>query len=99
MLMMVIGFDEVSANELPREDLTLCDDPGRVALQAILPKCDAKGILKHASGRALGPMRILGVDDDEACQDSGVARAQGPALEGVLPTPGTREGQASALGA
>ncbi|KAF0917304.1 hypothetical protein E2562_017480 [Oryza meyeriana var. granulata] len=72
---VVIGSSDVPASELPKEDLALCNDPGRTALQVILTKYDAKGILEHVSGRALGPVRILGDDGDEARQDSGAARA------------------------
>ncbi|KAF0897378.1 hypothetical protein E2562_036554 [Oryza meyeriana var. granulata] len=40
---------------MPREDLELCNDPRRVALQATLPKCNAKGILERVSEMAPGP--------------------------------------------
>ncbi|KAF0896130.1 hypothetical protein E2562_019628 [Oryza meyeriana var. granulata] len=99
MLRVVLGSGDVSASKLPMEDLALCDDPGRVARQAILPKCDAKGILERTSEGAPRPMRIPGVDGGEAHQDGSTARTQEPVLQGVLPTLGTRGGQASALGA
>ncbi|KAF0904706.1 hypothetical protein E2562_036171 [Oryza meyeriana var. granulata] len=73
MMRVLIGSGNVSANELPREDLALCDDPGRVALQAILPKCNVKDILECESGRATGPVRIPRVNGDEAHQDGDVA--------------------------
>ncbi|KAF0936115.1 hypothetical protein E2562_038781 [Oryza meyeriana var. granulata] len=73
MLRVVMGSSDVTASELPREDLALYDDPRRVARQVVLPKCDAKGILEHASGRDLGPICILGVDSEETCQDDGTA--------------------------
>ncbi|KAF0909911.1 hypothetical protein E2562_001175 [Oryza meyeriana var. granulata] len=73
MLRVVVGSGNVFASELPREDLVLCDDPGRVALHGILPKCDAMGILEHASRRAPRPMRISGIDGGEARHDSGAS--------------------------
>ncbi|KAF0896733.1 hypothetical protein E2562_027260 [Oryza meyeriana var. granulata] len=72
-----MGSGNVTANELPREDLALCDDPGRVARQAVLPKCDTKGILEHASGMDPWPICISRVNGEEARQDGGAARAPG----------------------
>ncbi|KAF0922591.1 hypothetical protein E2562_039504 [Oryza meyeriana var. granulata] len=71
MLRVVIGSGNVPASELPREDLVLCNDLGKLALQAILPMCDTKGIFERMSRRALGSVCILGVDGDEARQDGG----------------------------
>ncbi|KAF0928386.1 hypothetical protein E2562_003204 [Oryza meyeriana var. granulata] len=75
MLRVVIGSNNIPASELPREDLVLCNDIGRVALQAILPKYDAKGILERAFGMTPRPEQILGDDGDGVHQDSGAARA------------------------
>ncbi|KAF0888750.1 hypothetical protein E2562_017600 [Oryza meyeriana var. granulata] len=77
MLRVVIDSGDIATRELPREDLALHNDPGRVTLQVILPKCDAKGILERASGMALGPIRIPGDDRDGVRRDSGAARALG----------------------
>ncbi|KAF0888023.1 hypothetical protein E2562_009606 [Oryza meyeriana var. granulata] len=60
MLRVVIGFGNIPASKLPREDLALCNDSARMAWQAILPECDAKGILERMSETAPGAMRILG---------------------------------------
>ncbi|KAF0912230.1 hypothetical protein E2562_013183 [Oryza meyeriana var. granulata] len=75
MLRVVIGSGNIPASKLPRKDLALCNDQGRVAQQAIVPKCDARGILERMSGRAPGLVRILGDDGDEAPRDSSAARA------------------------
>ncbi|KAF0928476.1 hypothetical protein E2562_004118 [Oryza meyeriana var. granulata] len=75
MLRVVIGSGDVTASDLPRVDLALCNNLGRVAQQAVLLKCDAKGILEHVSGRDPGLVRILGVDGEEARQDSDAAQA------------------------
>ncbi|KAF0891187.1 hypothetical protein E2562_006545 [Oryza meyeriana var. granulata] len=98
MLRVVIGSGDVTARKLPQEDLTLYDDPGRVVRQAVLPKCDTKGILEHASGKVPGLICIPGVDGEEANQVGGVARALEASAARVLPTLGTRGGQASTLG-
>ncbi|KAF0896385.1 hypothetical protein E2562_021915 [Oryza meyeriana var. granulata] len=66
MLRVVIGSGDIPASGLPREDLALCIDSGRVALQAILPKCDSKGILEHVYGRAPRLVRLPGDDGEEA---------------------------------
>ncbi|KAF0924939.1 hypothetical protein E2562_015009, partial [Oryza meyeriana var. granulata] len=44
MLRVVVGAGDITANSLPREDLALCNHPGRVALQETLPRCNAKEI-------------------------------------------------------
>ncbi|KAF0895538.1 hypothetical protein E2562_013620 [Oryza meyeriana var. granulata] len=63
--------------ELPREDQVLCNVLRRVALQANLPKCDAKGILECVSGRAPWPVQIPGDDSDGVYRDSRGARVPG----------------------
>ncbi|KAF0914526.1 hypothetical protein E2562_029422 [Oryza meyeriana var. granulata] len=87
MLRVVLGSGDVSASELPREDLALCDDPGRVARQVILPKCDTRGILEHTSEGAPGPVRIPWVDIEEAHQEGSAARALGAGTTGGATDP------------
>ncbi|KAF0921056.1 hypothetical protein E2562_038406 [Oryza meyeriana var. granulata] len=65
----------------------LDDNPARVARQAVLPKCDAKGILERTSDGALGPVRIPGVDGEEAYQDGGTALAPGAGAAGGATNP------------
>ncbi|KAF0921481.1 hypothetical protein E2562_007019 [Oryza meyeriana var. granulata] len=82
MLRVVIGSGNIPASELPRKDLALWNDSGRVALQAILPKCDAKGILDRASGRAPGLVWILEDVDYGARRYRGAAQAPGAGAAG-----------------
>ncbi|KAF0904071.1 hypothetical protein E2562_031749 [Oryza meyeriana var. granulata] len=82
LLRVVIGSGDVPTSELPREDLALCNDPVRVALQAIVPKCDAKDILERTSGMAPGTMRILGNNGDGACRDGEATQAPGTGSTG-----------------
>ncbi|KAF0926144.1 hypothetical protein E2562_021845 [Oryza meyeriana var. granulata] len=87
MLKVVVSVSDVATSILPREDLALCNDRGRVALQETLPKCDARGIQERASGMVPRSVRIPGDGDDEACQDSGVAQASGASTEESVVNP------------
>ncbi|KAF0922043.1 hypothetical protein E2562_023995 [Oryza meyeriana var. granulata] len=68
MLRVVIGSGDVPAR--------------RATLQAILPKCDAKGILECVSERAPRLVQIPGDYSDEARRESGTAQALGAVAAG-----------------
>ncbi|KAF0900657.1 hypothetical protein E2562_033878 [Oryza meyeriana var. granulata] len=58
-LRLVVCASDIAASILPREDLALCSDQGRVVLQETLPKCNATGVQERAPGMAPAPMQIL----------------------------------------
>ena len=61
---MVTGVEDLTRAVLPREQLALCADPGRVALQAMLPKFEAQGLVDRPGRRNPETIQILGVDEE-----------------------------------
>ncbi|KAF0928214.1 hypothetical protein E2562_038456 [Oryza meyeriana var. granulata] len=77
MLRMVVGVNDIAASILPREDLALCSNRGRMVLQETLPKCDIREIQEHAPGMAPGSMQIPRDGDNGVRRDGGATRDPG----------------------
>ncbi|KAF0892602.1 hypothetical protein E2562_017321 [Oryza meyeriana var. granulata] len=75
-----VGLRRHPCQRATQEDLALRNDLGRVSLQAILPKSNARGILERVFRRAPRSVHIPAVDGDEARQGGGAAQAPGPML-------------------
>ncbi|KAF0924495.1 hypothetical protein E2562_010142 [Oryza meyeriana var. granulata] len=87
MLKVVVGVNNVTTSILPREDLALCNDRGRVALQETLPKCNARGIQERTLGMAPRSVQILG-DEAGPAKSSGAPSALGAGeTEGATAAP------------
>ncbi|KAF0931036.1 hypothetical protein E2562_039545 [Oryza meyeriana var. granulata] len=84
MFRVVVGISDVATIILPREDLTLRNNRGRVALQETLPKCDAKGIQERTSGIAPRLVWILGDGGGEVRHNNRATRAPGTGTAGVV---------------
>ncbi|XP_062217721.1 uncharacterized protein LOC133917919 [Phragmites australis] len=64
LLKVVTGIDDLARAILPREELALCADKGRAALQASMPEFDAQGLVDHPGRRNPGTIQIPRVDEE-----------------------------------
>ncbi|XP_062201991.1 uncharacterized protein LOC133904508 [Phragmites australis] len=64
LLKVVAGVEDLTRAVLPREELTLCADPGGAALQVTLPEFDAQGLVERPGRRNPGIIQIPGVDEE-----------------------------------
>ncbi|KAF0895002.1 hypothetical protein E2562_004989 [Oryza meyeriana var. granulata] len=97
MLKVVVGVNDVTTSILPREDLTLCNDRGRVALQETLPNCNARGIQERTLGMAPGSVQILGDEVVESAMTAELLGSWALAPRGARWTLGTRRGPTNVL--
>ncbi|XP_062178681.1 uncharacterized protein LOC133883382 [Phragmites australis] len=64
VLRVVTYIEDLTRAVLPQEELALCADSGRVALQATLPEFDAQGLVERPGRRNPGTIQIPGVDEE-----------------------------------
>ena len=64
LLKVVTSVDDLTRVVLPREELALCADLGRVALQATLPEFDAKGLVERPGRQNPRTIQIPAVDEE-----------------------------------
>ena len=64
LLKVVTGVDDLAQAVLPREELALCTNPGRAALQVSMPKFNAQGLVDRPGRRNPGTIQIPRVDDN-----------------------------------
>ncbi|XP_062203759.1 putative disease resistance protein RGA1 [Phragmites australis] len=64
LLRVVTDVEDLTRAALPQEQLALCADPSRVALQATLPEFDAQGLVDRLGRRNPGTIQIPGVDEE-----------------------------------
>ncbi|XP_062205210.1 uncharacterized protein LOC133907215 [Phragmites australis] len=105
-------MEDLTRAELPWEQLVLCADPNRVALQKTLLEFDAQGLVDRPGHQNPETIQIPGVDEVTGCassasggsaassrpQTSGMGAAGGPAQNGGASATGSRP-QASGAGA